>query len=61
MGKTYSSLSLLRLDIDFAVFHNAAVPQWEASGTLEENVKSAWVTEKLQETHSSSWNGVDHL
>lgn len=41
MGKTYSSLSLLRLDIDFAVFHNAAVPQWEASGTLEENVKSA--------------------
>lgn len=59
MGKTYFSLSLLRLDIDFALLHNAAVPQWEASRTLKENVKSAGVTENLQLWQSFSWGVVD--
>lgn len=54
MGTTYFSLSLPRLVIDFALFHYAAVPQQEASGTLMENVKSTPGTENQQQTHGSS-------
>lgn len=48
------SLSLLRLDIDFAVLHNASIPQWEACGPLRENVESSTVTENHLQTHKSN-------
>lgn len=53
--KTFS-LSLLRLDIDFAaaLLHNTAISQWEASRPLRENVKSSRVTENQLQTHNKS-------
>lgn len=48
------SLSLLRLDIDFAVLHNASIPQWEACGPLRESVESSTVTENHLQTHKSN-------
>lgn len=53
------SLSLLRLDIDFAVLHNASIPQWEACGPLRESVESSTVTENHLQTHKSA--AVDFL
>lgn len=48
------SLSLLRLDIDFAALHNASIPQREASRPLGESEASSIVTENHLQTHKSN-------
>lgn len=48
------SLSLLRLDIDFAALHNASIPQREASRPLRESEASSIVTENHLQTHKSN-------
>lgn len=53
-GKNIFSLSLLRLDIDFALLHNASITQRKASRLLKENVESPLVTENHLQTHNSS-------
>lgn len=59
------SLSLLRLDIDFAALHNASIPQREASRPLRESEASSIVTENHLQTHKSNsccgfffWRGL---
>lgn len=46
-------LSLLRLDIDFALLHNASMPLWEASRLLRENLELSHVTGNHLTTPSS--------